>query len=186
MSKSKTLTPAAQRILDSASELFYLRGIQGVGVDLVAEAAGTTKKTLYDRFGSKEGLVVAYLQARHERWRQFVLDRVRASTAIGSARILVVLDALEEWMAGSDRGCGFTNAYAELSGQPHRGVEVVRAEKAWVRDLYIRLVTEAGLDDAERRGAQLALVHEGAIIDGTAKAPSSKRLVSISRLSFLK
>ncbi len=85
-------------------------------------------------------------------------------------------------MAGSDRGCGFTNAYAELSGQPHRGVEVVRAEKAWVRDLYIRLVTEAGLDDAERRGAQLGLVHEGAIIDGTAGGQADS--IDIARSAF--
>ncbi len=61
-----TMTPAAHRILDAASELYYDRGINSVGMDLVAEQAGTTKKTIYDRFGSKDGLVVAYLEARAE------------------------------------------------------------------------------------------------------------------------
>ena len=51
------LTEAGTRLLEAASELFYDRGVRAVGVDLIAETAGTTKKTLYDRFGSKDALV---------------------------------------------------------------------------------------------------------------------------------
>jgi hypothetical protein len=38
---------------------FYERGIRAVGVDLIADEVGTTKKTLYDRLGSKDELVAA-------------------------------------------------------------------------------------------------------------------------------
>ncbi|MGH3368001.1 MAG: helix-turn-helix domain-containing protein, partial [Nocardioidaceae bacterium] len=65
---AQPLTPAGERLVEAASELFYRRGIRAVGVDLIAEVAGTTKKTLYDRFGSKDGLVVLYLQRRQHRW----------------------------------------------------------------------------------------------------------------------
>ncbi|MDQ4084268.1 MAG: TetR/AcrR family transcriptional regulator, partial [Actinomycetota bacterium] len=58
--QQRPLTPGAQRILDVASELFYWRGIHAVGVDTIAAESGVTKRTLYDRFGSKDGLVVAY------------------------------------------------------------------------------------------------------------------------------
>lgn len=51
------LTPAAQRILDTASALFYARGINAVGVDTIAAESGVTKRTLYDRFGSKDQLL---------------------------------------------------------------------------------------------------------------------------------
>ena len=40
-----------------------------VPADAPAETAGTTKKTLYDRFGSKDALVALYLLRRAHRWR---------------------------------------------------------------------------------------------------------------------
>ena len=62
------LTPRARRILEVASRLFYLHGIHAVGVDTIAAESGVTKRTLYDRFGSKDALVTAYLQERHDTW----------------------------------------------------------------------------------------------------------------------
>jgi AcrR family transcriptional regulator len=181
------LTPAGQRILDAASELFYDRGITGVGVDLVAERAGTTKKTLYDRFGSKDGLVVAYLEARAARWQEFVERHLADSPATGPDRSLAVLDALEAWLAAGTRGCGFVNAYAELSSRSPAATVVVRAEKQWIRELYRDLLNEAGVADAEALGRQLALVHEGAIVEltagGSAEALDDARRVMRSVLA---
>src|SRR5690606_18122493 len=51
----------ARRVLEAAGRLFYERGIHAVGVDLIAAEAGVTKKTLYDRFGAKEQIVVECL-----------------------------------------------------------------------------------------------------------------------------
>src|SRR3954464_1130254 len=87
-----SLTPAARRILDAATDLFYSRGINSVGVELVAEQAGTTKKTIYDRFGSKEGLVVAYLEARARRWQAHVTDHVEQVDGPASDRVVAVID----------------------------------------------------------------------------------------------
>ena len=70
------LTPAGHRLLDAASALFYARGIRAVGVDLIAEEAGTTKKTLYDCFGSKDALVALYLRRRAMRWQEFLRSRL--------------------------------------------------------------------------------------------------------------
>ncbi len=162
------MTPAARRILDAANDLYYDRGINSVGMDLVAEQAGTTKKTIYDRFGSKDGLVVAYLEARARRWQSHVLAHLASSTAAGTDRAVAVLDALESWMAAGTRGCGFVNAYAELSTQSEAATRVVRSEKAWVRNLYTDLLAEARVDDPESLGRQLAVLHEGAIVQRTA------------------
>ncbi|MGY8637510.1 helix-turn-helix domain-containing protein [Bradyrhizobium sp. 14AA] len=46
-----------ERILQAASRLMRERGIAGVGVDALAEAAGMTHGSLYSQFGSKERLV---------------------------------------------------------------------------------------------------------------------------------
>ena len=66
--QTPALTPGARRILDAAERLFYAQGIHAVGVEAIAAEAGMTKRTLYNRFGSKEALVEAYLRQRHERW----------------------------------------------------------------------------------------------------------------------
>ena len=161
------LTPAGERIHDVAARLFYERGIRATGVDLVADEAGTTKKTLYDRFGSKDGLVAFYLGRRRLRWQRFVLDRLDG-VAPGLPRILAMYDALEEWLADASRGCGFVNAHAEIAGTDHPGLAVVHAEKAWARALYVEFSRDAGVADPEIVGTGLFLLHEGAVVASTA------------------
>jgi AcrR family transcriptional regulator len=162
------LTPAARRILDAATELFYGHGINSVGVELVAERAGTTKKTIYDRFGSKEGLVIAYLEARARRWQAHVTEHVSRATGGVSDQAVAVVDALESWLEMADRGCGFVAAYAELSTSSERTTVVVRAEKQWMRELFARVLDEAGVEDDGSLARQLALVQEGAVVESTA------------------
>ena len=163
------MTPAAERILDAAGSLFYTHGIRAVGVESIAEAAGTTKKTIYDRFGSKDGLIVAYLHRRSLRWRSLVLDFIRP-LPVGREQALAVFDATDEWMASWVRGCGFINAYAELGGTDHPGVEIIVEEKAWVRDLFAHTCTAGGYPDPEFLAGQLTLLHEGSIVARTAGA----------------
>jgi AcrR family transcriptional regulator len=160
-----SLTPAGERILSAASDLFYRRGIRAVGVDLIAEVAGTTKKTLYDRFGSKNALVASYLQRRADRWHRFLRDHLdQYAPDPGMERVLAVFDALQLWVLEQDRGCAFVNAYAEIGGTDHPGIPVIRADKAWMRDLFTDLTSEADIEEVDRLGAQLHLLFEGAIV----------------------
>jgi AcrR family transcriptional regulator len=175
MTDLAVLTPAARRILGAAADLFYEHGVTKVGVELVAERAGTTKKTLYDRFGSKEGLIVAYLEDRAARWRQHVDLHLAATEEadVPPDRPVALLDALETWMAGSSRGCGFVNAFAELAGSSPSALESILAEKSWVRDSYAALTASAGHRYPVVLGRRLALVHEGAIVEATAGGSNS-------------
>lgn len=162
------MTPVGERLAETAGRLFYAHGIRAVGVELIAEQAGTTKKTLYDRFGSKDALVALYLRRRAERWQHVVLDRLAAHPEPGAARVVSVFDALDGWLSEQWRGCAFVNAYAEIGGTDHPGLPVVRAEKEWMRRLFVALLEEAGYDDADRLGAQLHLLYEGAVVMLTA------------------
>jgi AcrR family transcriptional regulator len=137
-------------------------------MDLVAEHAGTTKKTIYDRFGSKDGLVVAYLEARARRWQAHVTEHLGRVDTGARYRAVAVLDALESWLEVAERGCGFVNAFAELSTTSEHATVVVRAEKQWMRELYARLLAEGGIEDDGSLSRQLALVLEGAIVESTA------------------
>jgi AcrR family transcriptional regulator len=162
------MTPAGERLLDTASRLFYERGIRSVGVDLIAEDAGTTKKTLYDRFGSKDGLVVLYLRRRASLWQHRALAHLAEHPEPGPERILSVFDALEGWLDRQERGCAFVNAYAEVGGTGHPALPLIRAEKSWMRALFTALADEAGYADSGRCGAQLHLLYEGAVVALTA------------------
>jgi AcrR family transcriptional regulator len=180
-------TPAGERLVATASRLFYDHGIRAVGVDLIAEQAGTTKKTLYDRFGSKDALVALYLRRRAARWQTFVLGQLAEHhPQPGPERALVVFDALEAWLSEQWRGCAFVNAHAELGGTEHVALPVVRAEKEWMRRLFTALVAEAELPDAERLGGQLHLLYEGAIVAVTAGGdPDAVRLARAAGLRLL-
>ena len=162
-----SLTPAAQRLLAAAAELFYAHGIRAVGVDTIAEAAGTTKKTLYDRFGSKDALVALYLSHRALRWQEF-LDEELAAHPPGANRVLAVFDAVGRWLADQDRGCAFVNAYAEVGGTDHPALPVIRGEKEWMRHRLIALAAETGTAHPEATGAAIHLLYEGALVAATA------------------
>ncbi|MDA0563425.1 TetR/AcrR family transcriptional regulator [Streptomonospora sp. S1-112] len=161
---ARPLTPAARRVLDSAHELFYTRGINTVGMDLLAEHAGITKKTIYDRFGSKDALVVAYLSERDRRWRAYLNGRL-APLPDARARVLATYDALGEWLAGHGRrGCAMVNACAELPDPEHPGRRVAREQKEWTRGLYRDLAAGTGAADPGPLGDALLMLHEGATV----------------------
>ena len=159
-----TLTPAARAILDAAGDLFYDRGINAVGVDTVAAAAGTTKKTLYDQFGSKAALAVAYLSERDLNYRAWV--ELSVGQHSGTERILAVFDALDSWMgANSPKGCPFVHAHSELLGSPeHPAHDVIRGHKVWAREMLADLAREEGAESPDPLAVQLTSLLEGAAV----------------------
>ncbi|MGW0811901.1 TetR/AcrR family transcriptional regulator [Streptomyces viridiviolaceus] len=159
------MTPGARRVLAAASRLFYERGIHAVGVDLIASEAGVTKKTLYDRFGSKDQIVVEYLAARDERWRAFVAERL-ARVEPGSAdRVLAVFDASRDWMTeSSPKGCSMVKAHAEISDASHPAYEIIIGQKQWMLTLFTDLVREYAAPRADELARTLMILHEGALV----------------------
>ncbi|MEU6390928.1 TetR/AcrR family transcriptional regulator [Streptomyces sp. NPDC046939] len=160
------LTPAARRVLDTASRLFYERGIHAVGVDLIAAEAGVTKKTLYDRFGSKEQIVVDYLLTRDARWRAFLAAHHDPAALTPVERVLAVFDASKEWSRGENagKGCGMVKAHAEIGDPSHPAYAVITGQKQWTLDLFTRLAHDVAPDAARELGRSLTLLHEGALV----------------------
>ncbi|MEV0623777.1 helix-turn-helix domain-containing protein [Nonomuraea sp. NPDC050404] len=156
-----TMTPAARRVLEAAGRLFYERGIHAVGVDLIAAEAGVTKKTLYDRFGAKEQLVVEYLADRDERWRAFLAERLDPARP-ARERILAVFDASHAWsVRHGSKGCSMVNAHAEIDDPSHPAHPIIVGQKRWMLGLFTELAQEAG---AGRLAGTLMLLHEGALV----------------------
>ncbi len=166
MSEDLALTPAAERVLEVAGRLFYDNGIHAVGVESIASEAGVTKKTLYDRFGSKDALVAHYLRRRDERYREHVRAVVERRGRIAPARrLLLVFDALEEWIATENpRGCAFVNAQAELPDAAHPARDVIREQKQWMFDYLRALARDAGVRNPRKLATSLLMLLEGATV----------------------
>jgi AcrR family transcriptional regulator len=151
---------ARERLLWAADELFYAEGVQSVGIDRVIERAGVAKASLYNLFGSKEGLVRAYLEARHNGTTNELMaavDRQRDPRR----RILAVFDAQAQMFAQPGfRGCAFVSAFAEA---PLGGLvaEVAGEYRAWMRALFIDLAEQVGASDPPELGRQLQIIYDG-------------------------
>lgn len=159
------LTPGAQRVLDAASRLFYAKGIHAIGVDAIAAEAGVTKKTLYDRFGSKDALVAAYLRARDRQWRAFLCGYVAERGDDPARQLLDAFDALAAWSAEhSPRGCSFVNAHAELPDPRHDGHRAIVEQKRWMTGFFAERARAAGLRDPGSVADDLMLLYDGALV----------------------
>jgi AcrR family transcriptional regulator len=145
------------QILGIARELFYWEGIRATGVDRLASEAGVAPTTLYRLFGSKDGLVTAYLERESRRFREWFDAALDAGGADPRARILALFDALAvQVRPGNCRGCPFLMALAELPDPDHPAHRHAVETKAWVRQRFGQELAErAGLAD------RLALVMDG-------------------------
>lgn len=168
------LTPGARRVLAAAGRLFYDNGIHAVGVDAIAESAGVTKKTLYDRFGSKEALVLVYLQERDARWRSHLDSVIDSIPTPGIDRVLAVFDAANSWSGeNSPKGCSAINARAEMPRSDGDVLAEVTRQKRWLLEVFAALCGEAGIDRPDETARRLMLLYEGAIVSvGMATFPA--------------
>ena len=155
--------PPRERILAVAADLFYRHGIRAIGVEAIAEAAGTNKMTLYRHFTSKDELVAEYLRRLAEK-ASASWDRLAAEHP-GNPRA-----QLRGWLenmaahVGSDdqRGCALANAAVELPEKDHPARRVIEAFKTAQRQRIIDLCTAAELAQPEMLADELFLLLEGA------------------------
>ncbi|CAL9334806.1 TetR/AcrR family transcriptional regulator [Streptomyces sp. enrichment culture] len=155
--------PPRERILDAAEELFQTEGIRRVGVQAIAERAGTTKMAIYRHFGTKDALVAEWLrivaadyQAAFDRVEADFPDRPREQI-LGLARFIA-----EGLPAISHRGCPFINSLAELPDRSHPARQVIEEHKARQTRRLTGMCVRAALPDPEQAAAQITFLLEGA------------------------
>ena len=152
--------PPRERLLEAARELFYTEGIHTVGIDRVIERAGVAKASLYSTFGSKEGLVKAYLEDYHDR---ILARRNAAAESVEDPveAILAVFDSMARDYSRPDyNGCAFSGARAE---EPIGGSidSATRSFRADIRALFRDLCERAGAADPEELAWQLQMLYTG-------------------------
>src|SRR5689334_7775924 len=85
---------ARDRVLQTASALFYQHGIHTVGIDRIIAESGVAKMTFYRHFPSKARLVAAYLAQKEQCWQQLLGAITSEPSQTPLERVLAVFDAL--------------------------------------------------------------------------------------------
>ena len=159
---------ASKRIFDSASALFYRKGIRAVGVEAIAAEAETTKMSLYRSFPSKDELVAEWLRDHDAKfWRSWeAMSRRHPGEAREQLRAAFAL--LEKHVADpSARGCPMANAAVEITERDHPARKVIEAHKMKLRSRLAELCRVMGVREAARLADELFLLMEGAHVSAT-------------------
>ncbi|KPV45693.1 TetR/AcrR family transcriptional regulator [Alicyclobacillus ferrooxydans] len=154
-----------QRILDTASRLFYEEGIQNVGVDRIVSESSVAKMSLYKHFRSKDELIVEFLRCSHEQWKGWFVEAVENYNRSLNHRILACFHALNEWIHINDfRGCPFINSVVELANAEHPGAAVAYEHRTFIRSYFSEQVSLQALQVSDELTEQLLILMDGAII----------------------
>jgi AcrR family transcriptional regulator len=156
--------PPRARILAAACDLFYRQGIRAVGVEAIAEAAGTNKMTLYRHFASKDELVAEYLRCLWEKnnvWTQVQAEHPDDARA-----------QLQGWLRAAaaqvtdprSRGCAIANAAVELPEKDHPARCVIEQFKQEARERLVEVCRAAKITQPELLADQLFMLLEGALV----------------------
>jgi AcrR family transcriptional regulator len=156
------VTSEDARIATLAADQFHEHGITATGVDALSRAAGISKRTLYQRFGSKDGLIVAAYDALDLPVFQLFTASIEAQTDDPRAQLDAFFAQLESLVRSPRfRGCPFTNAATELADPLHPAHKIVRRHKDRIRRWLLRRAKAAGAANPEQLSRQLMLLFAG-------------------------
>lgn len=151
------------RIAAVAAERFHACGITASGVAELSRSAGVSKRTLYQRFGSKDGLVTAAYESLDLPVYRIFTEAIDREFDDPREQLQAFFAQLEPILSSPDfRGCPFTNAVSELPDPTHPAHAVVRRHKERLRRWLRERARAAGAEDPGVLSRQLMLVFAGA------------------------
>lgn len=155
---------ARDRICETARDLFYSRGIRGVGVEMIASEAGTTKMSLYRNFASKDELVAECLcQQEREFWTWW--DKTLAPwDGQPKRQVEALFESLEAQAIDAQwsRGCHFANAAVELPDVEHPARKIIFKHHREIRERLKSMCHDMGARQPDALADGLLLLMAGA------------------------
>jgi AcrR family transcriptional regulator len=175
--------PERERIAVLAAGVFHADGITATGVAALSRAAGISKRTLYERFGSKEGLIVAAYESLDLPVYRMFTETIEAENYDPRAQLDAFFAQLESIVGSPEfRGCPFTNAASELPDPSHPAHAVVRRHKQRIRSWLRKRAEAAGAANPEQLSHQLMLVFAGvqsqALIERSSRPARDARIIA--------
>jgi AcrR family transcriptional regulator len=172
-------SPPRDRLLETASKLFYAEGIKGVGVDRILAEAGITRATMYRHYPGKEALVSAYLEREDTIIRGY-FEAAAAQRGTPTQLLNRVIDGIaEDARRYHRRGCPFINAAAEYPDADGEIRTIIARHRTWFRETLTALCKAAGVPKPAQAAAALVLLRDAALVgvylDGDAVTSTFRR-----------
>ena len=160
VSEKKT---ARERLLETADRLFYAEGVQTVGIDRILDESGVAKRSLYTNFGSKDALIEAYLQHRHDDTTSRLTEAINLSDNPRD-KILAVFDVQARTFAEPDfHGCAFMEASSEAA--PGSTIDHAAEQfRRWILTMFVGLAEGIDATKPQTLARQLHALYDGGII----------------------
>ncbi|APV35276.1 TetR/AcrR family transcriptional regulator [Acinetobacter soli] len=156
-------TNTREKILKTAEQLIYQKGIHATGMDLLVKTSGVARKSIYRYFATKDDVAAAALNARDERWMHwFRTECDKGETP--TERVLNMFSTLKNWFQSEGfRGCAFINIAGE-TGDPEDPVRrIAKLHKQKLLDYIYELTSQMNVEQPMVLAKQLLILIEGAI-----------------------
>ena len=154
-----------ERILETASALFYRRGVRAVGVDLIVEEAGVAKTSLYRHFRTKDDLIAAFLHREDEDFWRCWDNTTQRHLSDPEAELEAQLKWIGERVSRPNyRGCPQLNVAAEFPDLDHPARAVATEHKKELRRRLRNLAEHLRAKRPDELAAQLSLLVNGAFV----------------------
>jgi AcrR family transcriptional regulator len=155
----------AMRLVLTATRLFNENSIHATGIDRIIAEAGVARRTLYNQFGSKEGLIRAVMQRESKAWFEWLDSELpRVDEQDPRRRIVAFFALLGKWFSRSDfKGCSFINAVGE---HPLDNCvrPIAKAHRQANFEYIRRLLDGSKISDLDKLADQIAILADGATV----------------------
>ena len=169
----------AEKVLSTASRLFYANGVRAVGMEWIVDESGVAKTSLYRHFQTKDELVAAFLEREdREFWQQW--DGVVAAAPVSpKAELMGLLDWIGKRVARDGyRGCPQINVAAEFADPEHPARRIRKRHKLEMFERLKDIVGRIGVRRPDDTAVQLALLIDGAFTsDGRLSKANAVRIL---------
>lgn len=127
-----------QRIIETASSLFYKNGYNATGINEIISESGIAKATLYNHFRSKEDICIAYLRYKNSTFLRDI-EVFADSKSKGPDQVLALFDFLQLFFQDNDfNGCWCIKTVAEIPMENQRVREEIQTQK----NQFLQLIEE--------------------------------------------
>jgi AcrR family transcriptional regulator len=157
---------ARQRLLSTATAVFYADGIHSVGVDRIIAEAKVTRATFYRHFPSKDDLVVTYLQEVHQMERGAITAAIAANATAADSLLAVANTIAGMIQRPGFRGCAFLNAAAEFPDVNHPVHQQIIAHRQWFLDTLTTLMAQVAEESSDAAARHFVMLRDGAMAAG--------------------
>jgi len=163
--KPDVRTSPEERLIAAGQRLFCREGIHATGIARLLSEAGVSRKTLYERFGSKERLLHVVLKREGEAWRNWFARGLANTRGTPQERLLAAFDLLGEWFRQPNfYGCAFINAVAEHDKIAMPLSELAITHREETNRLLLDLARQTGAAEPELLVEKISMLIDGAIV----------------------